>query len=141
MMTINQETVCTNKLKIEKLPRHRGTETEKKESQNTFSKPRCLGVSVVKNFMTALSLLIVFTLCVIQASAQEWAQFRGPNGTGISATKNLPVEFNPQKNVLWKTPLPQGHSSPVLGTDKIFVTGFEGNRLFTIALDRATGKE
>jgi outer membrane protein assembly factor BamB len=90
------------------------------------------------------SFLAIITLFIFQtpeATAQEWAQFRGPNGSGISATKNLPVEFNPQKNVLWKTPLPQGHSSPVLGTDKIFVTGFEGNHLFTIALDRATGKE
>ncbi len=92
----------------------------------------------------ASSFLVIIALFVCQpaaATAQEWAQFRGPNGTGISATRNLPLEFGPQKNVLWKTPLPQGHSSPVLGTDRIFVTGFEGNHLFTIALDRATGKE
>jgi hypothetical protein len=30
-------------------------------------------------------------------AADEWAQFRGPNGTGVSATTNLPVEFGPEK--------------------------------------------
>ncbi|MEW6128991.1 MAG: PQQ-binding-like beta-propeller repeat protein [Acidobacteriota bacterium] len=103
----------------------------------------------IKSFTASLlhhvtaSFLIVISIFLFdtnKATAQEWSQFRGPNGSGISATKNLPVEFNPQKNVLWKTPLPQGHSSPVLGTDKIFVTGFEGTHLFTIALDRKTGK-
>ncbi|MCI0491000.1 MAG: PQQ-like beta-propeller repeat protein [Blastocatellia bacterium] len=71
----------------------------------------------------------------------DWSQFRGPNGTGISGTKGLPVEFGPDRNVIWKAPLPAGHSSPVLGRDRIFVTGFEGDRLFTICLDRKTGKE
>jgi outer membrane protein assembly factor BamB len=70
----------------------------------------------------------------------EWAQFRGPNGTGISASKGLPVEFGPTKNVVWKTPLPAGHSSPVLGRDRIFLTGFEASRLWTIAVDRKNGK-
>lgn len=74
------------------------------------------------------------------ASAQEWMQFRGPNGSGVSSSTNLPIEFGPDKNVLWKTPLPAGHSSPVIGRERIFVTGFESNALFTIGLDRKTGK-
>ena len=73
-------------------------------------------------------------------TAEDWSQFRGPNGTGVSPTTDLPVEFGPQRNMIWKTPLPPGHSSPVLGRTRIFVTGFEGNKLFTICLDRKTGK-
>jgi outer membrane protein assembly factor BamB len=75
-----------------------------------------------------------------EGPGEEWAQFRGPNGTGVSASKGLPVEFSPTKNVVWKTPLPAGHSSPVLGRDRIFLTGFEANRLWTIAVDRRDGK-
>ncbi len=74
------------------------------------------------------------------APAQDWAQFRGPNGSGISSSTGLPVEFGPGKNVAWKTSLPAGHSSPVLSRDRIFVTGFEGNRLLVICLSQKDGK-
>ena len=83
-----------------------------------------------------LILLSTFTTVV----ADEWAQFRGPNGTGVSETKNLPTEFGPKKNVVWKADLPPGHSSPVLTRDRIFVTAHEKDTLLVIALDRQTGK-
>jgi outer membrane protein assembly factor BamB len=75
--------------------------------------------------------------------AQNWDQFRGPNGEGVSATTGLPSEFGPQKNVAWKTELPPGHSSPVLTRDRIFVTAHskeQNHKLFVIALDRKSGK-
>lgn len=75
------------------------------------------------------------------AAAAEWSQFRGPNASGVSNAENLPIEFGPTKNVIWKTPLPPGHSSPVLSKDRIFLTAFEGEKLLMIALDRKTGKE
>lgn len=72
--------------------------------------------------------------------AADWPQFRGVNATGVSDQTNLPVEFGPEKNVVWKTPLPRGYSSPSLGGDKIFLTGVDVERLFTFALDRASGR-
>jgi outer membrane protein assembly factor BamB len=72
--------------------------------------------------------------------ADEWPQFRGPNSSGISDNKNLPVEFGPAKNVVWKTNLPAGHSSPVLSGERIFLTAVDHGKLFAICLDRATGK-
>ncbi len=86
-----------------------------------------------------IALLVAF-FCTGGSFADDWSQFRGPNGTGISNTTHLPVEFGPERNVIWKTALPAGHSSPVLGRDRIFMTGFEGNKLFTICVDRKTGK-
>jgi hypothetical protein len=50
----------------------------------------------------------VIICCVAVASAQEWSQFRGPNGAGISNSTNLPVEFGPEKNLVWKADLPGG---------------------------------
>src|ERR1051325_6230088 len=74
------------------------------------------------------------------AASDEWSQFRGPNGTGVSETKGLPTEFGPTKNVVWKTELPAGHTSSVLPQDRIFVTGHTKEKLFVICLDRQTGK-
>jgi outer membrane protein assembly factor BamB len=72
--------------------------------------------------------------------AADWPQFRGPNGSGISTTTGLPIVFGPNKNSLWRTVLPPGHSSPVLTEDRIFLTGFEEENLVTICLDRKTGE-
>ena len=85
-----------------------------------------------------VAFLLVSPLTII--AAEEWSQFRGPNGTGVSETKGLPAEFGPNKNVVWKTELPPGHSSPVLTRDRIFVTAHKNNQLFVICLDRQTGK-
>jgi outer membrane protein assembly factor BamB len=88
-------------------------------------------------------LIMLFPASVSFAS-DEWSQFRGPNGSGVSATTGLPQEFGPNKNVVWKTELPPGHSSPVLTRDRIFVTAFtkekDNHKLFVICLDRQTGK-
>lgn len=81
-------------------------------------------------------------LLAIATPAQEdagWSRFRGPNGTGVTTTGPLPVEFGPEKNVVWKTALPPGHSSPVLWGSRLFITAFEGERLLTLALDRKSG--
>lgn len=79
-------------------------------------------------------------LVQIALAAADWTQFRGPNGSGVSPSKDLPEHFDAQKNVVWRTALPLGHSSPVFTTDHIFVTAFEGKTLLTICLDRASGK-
>jgi outer membrane protein assembly factor BamB len=88
-----------------------------------------------------IALLVALLLSPLTIIASdEWSQFRGPNGTGVSETKGLPSEFGPTKNVVWKTALPAGHSSPVLTRDRIFVTAHDKEKLYVIALDRQTGK-
>ena len=84
--------------------------------------------------------LILVLLLASFVSGEEWSQFRGPNGTGVSATTGLPDAFGPSKNVVWKTELPPGHSSPVLTDDRIFVTAHTTDKLLVICLDRKTGK-
>lgn len=99
----------------------------------------------------------VLGLCLFSSVAAfgQWPQFRGPNGTGIDESAKLPVDFGPGKRMLWRTELPQGHSSPIVFGDKIFLTAAEigkksdagsgkitdqGGRLSTICLDRRNGK-
>ena len=84
--------------------------------------------------------LLLALLLATFVSGEEWSQFRGPNGTGVSATTNLPETFGPAKNVLWKTELPAGHSSPVLTKDHVFVTAHDKDKLYVICIDRSTGK-
>src|SRR3989442_8614367 len=90
---------------------------------------------------TGLAITATLLTCLTPAfSSDDWPMFRGPNAAGVSGNTNLPVEFGPQKNVVWKTALPPGHSSPILVGDRIFLTAVDGEHLFTICLDRATGR-
>jgi outer membrane protein assembly factor BamB len=71
-----------------------------------------------------------------------WSQFRGPGGAAVVVGNAvLPTEIGPKQYVVWKTPLPAGLSSPVVHGDRVFVTGVQGEKLFTIGLDRKTGRE
>src|SRR5262249_22173355 len=93
--------------------------------------------------------LILALYCGVQATTDDWSRFRGPNGSGVSDATNLPVEFGPQKGIVWKTALPPGHSSPVLARTRIYITAHTPidpknkavYQLFVIALDRKTGNE
>lgn len=82
---------------------------------------------------------LLFLLLSPQA-AGDWPQFRGPNSVGVSPAHGLPVEFGPGKNMVWRTPLPPGHSSPVLSADRIFLTAHENERLWVFCLDRQSGR-
>ena len=70
-----------------------------------------------------------------------WPQFRGPGGSSIADRQKPPVELGPDKNVKWKVPVPSGLSSPVVAGDKIVITAFDGGKLYTVAYNRANGKE
>lgn len=70
----------------------------------------------------------------------EWSRFRGPNGTGVAEGKPLPREIGAGKPYFWKTEIPMGKSSPVLTSDRIFLTGHENGKLYTFALGRKSGK-
>ena len=74
-------------------------------------------------------------------STVTWPQFRGPAGLGMAVGAPPPTVFNPSKNVVWKVPLPSGHSSPAIWGDRIFITGFDHGRkkLEVIGLSRLTG--
>src|SRR5688572_14821277 len=85
-------------------------------------------------------LAIALLAAAASMMGEDWPQFRGPNASGVAQETKLPVEFGPDRNVVWKTALPSGNSSPVVAGTKIFVTAIDNEKLFTIALDRATGR-
>ena len=77
----------------------------------------------------------------VNSFAGDWPQFRGRLGTGVASTADkLPLEIGPEKHVVWRTELAPGHSSPAIVGNRIFATAVRDKRLFTICLDRETGK-
>lgn len=67
--------------------------------------------------------VLILPVAVAVARAEDWPQFRGPTGQGISRETGLPAEFGPQKNVVWKVTVPgKGWSSPIVYRDRIYLT-------------------
>ncbi|WP_309695844.1 PQQ-binding-like beta-propeller repeat protein [Armatimonas sp.] len=74
---------------------------------------------------------------------QDWTRFRGPNGTGIGVPTGVAADYT-DKDIRWKATLPgEGHSSPVLMGESVFVTAAqrETGKRHLICLDTKTGKE
>ena len=70
-----------------------------------------------------LLLLCLVTPAVEIATADPWARWRGPTGTGVSHTADPPLHWDETKNIRWKTAIPGlGHSTPVLWGDRLFLT-------------------
>jgi outer membrane protein assembly factor BamB len=88
-----------------------------------------------------VSLVIWLGAALTVTAFAQWPQFRGPNGSGIDSAAGYPVAFSPSSNVVWKTAVPYGQSSPVVSGGHVYVTASEGDRLLTICLDAATGRE
>src|SRR5437879_4672875 len=56
------------------------------------------------NVMQFRQLLIIasFALTAAHVSAEDWPEFRGPTGQGLSTARGLPLEWSATKNVAWK---------------------------------------
>src|SRR6266478_3915531 len=91
--------------------------------------------------MQPLHLLSLLWLIAATHANAQWTGFRGPNGSGIDSGTGYPVEFSPSKNVIWKTSIPFGQSSPIVVGGRLFLTASDGDRLLTICMDAKTGKE
>ena len=73
--------------------------------------------------MIILTLLIPCAL----AHADDWPQWRGPNGNGVSQEKGLPVTWGKDQNIAWRARLEgQGVSSPIAIGDLVIVTSQVG---------------
>ena len=73
--------------------------------------------------LLCLFLLLAF---VQGLDAQDWPQFRGPNGNA-EADAQTPIAWSDSKNVLWKSTIPgSGSSSPIVIGERIFLTSFSG---------------
>jgi outer membrane protein assembly factor BamB len=74
--------------------------------------------------------------------ADNWPQWRGPDGTGVSEEKDLPVVWHEGRGIDWKTPLQAwGTSTPAIWGDAIFVTSHtDNNELLLVKLNKKSGE-
>jgi outer membrane protein assembly factor BamB len=94
-----------------------------------------------KAWFTGLFLASILLTGIVRS--EDWPWFRGPGRQGISQEKEVPTQWSPTSNILWKTPIPgEGWSSPILFEDRVFVTTAleDGSSLHMLCLDRRSGK-
>jgi outer membrane protein assembly factor BamB len=78
-----------------------------------------------------------------QSNVAVWDRFRGPNGTGTSDDKDVPLKFGAKENMIWKVALPGvGNSSPVVWGKHLFLQSAtsEGKQRSLLCLDTTDGK-
>lgn len=63
--------------------------------------------------------IVVFLLTITTASAADWPQWLGPNRDGSSPETVAPWTTPPK--VLWKQPVGEGHSAPVVADGKVYL--------------------
>ena len=69
--------------------------------------------------------LVLSVLCVLNAQGavlENWAQWRGPLGTGEGPKADPPVKWSATENIKWKVKVPgRGTGTPVIWGDQIFL--------------------
>ncbi|MGA2500726.1 MAG: PQQ-binding-like beta-propeller repeat protein [Tepidisphaeraceae bacterium] len=81
-----------------------------------------------RNLVLALCSTVLLSVYAANPSrADNWPQFRGPAGAGVSTEREFPTQWSDTQNLKWKTPLPgPGSSSPIVWGDRVFVTCYTG---------------
>jgi outer membrane protein assembly factor BamB len=87
--------------------------------------------------------LPVLLLTITAVDAANWPRFRGPNGTGVAADKDIPVKWDEQSGILWKVALPgRGNSSPIVWGKRLFAqtASKDGKERMLLCIDVTDGK-
>ena len=93
--------------------------------------------------LRAIAVAATVLVAMRTARAQDWPQFRGPTGQGVSAATGLPLEWSESRNIRWKTSVPgSGWSSPVVAGGRVWLTSFveKGSSLRALAFDVESGR-
>jgi len=73
--------------------------------------------------MRGLIACLAFTSSIGSAFAENWPQWRGPRGSGVSIETGLPVKWGDEENVAWTAQLSGlSVSTPIIYGDRVFVT-------------------
>src|SRR5215471_5469156 len=76
-------------------------------------------------------------------AAEDWPQFRGPDGQGHSDATVLPLAWSESEHIRWKTPIhDKGWSSPVVWDNQVWLTTatVDGKTLYAMCIDLESGK-
>jgi outer membrane protein assembly factor BamB len=82
-----------------------------------------------------LSLAWFLLIGLSLAQADNWPQWRGPDGDGICKESGLPAKWSASENIVWQLPLPgMGGSTPIVWKDRIFLTSADGNDIVLLGV-------
>ena len=112
-----------------------------------------------------VALRLAGALLCLEGAAAPWPQFRGPQASGVDASREAPLHWNATNGeaILWRTSIPGlAHASPILWGDRLYIATAvrpgqaelkiglygdttsandqESHQWRLLALDRATGK-
>ena len=89
-----------------------------------------------------LALGVLFTLFTLSpvATAQEWAQWRGPGRDGFVAARSAPAAWPEQLQRTWRVEVGEGYSSPVVAAGRVFVHSRRDPEEIVSAVNLADGK-
>ncbi len=92
-----------------------------------------------------ISLFFLATLAFVGSAfpGDNWPQFRGAHGDGISDAKGLPTTWSEKENIVWKTAIhDKGWASPVVWGNQIWMTTADekGHDYYAVCVDRDSGK-
>ncbi len=77
--------------------------------------------------MRVISCLAILFAAAVALHADNWPQWRGPDGTGVSAETAAPLHWGEDAGIAWRATLRGvGLSSPVVWGDRVFVTSQRG---------------
>jgi outer membrane protein assembly factor BamB len=86
-----------------------------------------------------------FSLCVVVAatglSPQDWSQWRGPVRTGEAPAFKAPAPWPEQPKQVWSVDAGEGHASPVVRGNRVFLVSRIGEREGVTAYDLTTGTQ
>lgn len=87
---------------------------------------------------TALTAILAFGISTI-ASAQDWAQWRGPSRDGVLVAAAVPDSWPASVKRVWRVDVGEGYSSPVVAGDRVVVHGRRDPAEVVTAVDVNTG--
>lgn len=88
--------------------------------------------------------IIAIGLAVLSnVQAEDWPVWRGPRGDGSSKESNPPTHWSASEAVVWKTPCPPGHASPIVSGKHLFTAAYdkETEMRLLLCFDRQSGVE
>src|SRR5918994_4772678 len=85
------------------------------------------------------TLLVLCTLALATASAQEWNQWRGPTRDAAVPASSTPRAWPATLQRAWRVEIGEGYSSPVVSGSRVFVHGRRDPHEVITAIDLATG--
>ena len=89
---------------------------------------------------TASVILILISALSNGGDSPQWSGFRGNNGSGVSSAEELPDALDPELNLIWRTEILPGYSSPAVAGKDLYLTGSSGTKLVTLCLDAYSGE-